>query len=111
MALCEPEVAVRAGCDTFRPTTGRDRKLCKDEIRSDPANPIAIPFGEPKVAVGAGRDVRKLVFARRDGKLGDDAIRGNAPDHVHIVFGEPQVAVRASRNTPGMAVPLRYFEE
>ena len=41
-----------------------------------------VAFGEPEVAVRAGRDADGVAVGRRDRELGDDAGRGDPPDLV-----------------------------
>ena len=54
------------------PLLGRgNRELGDDAGRRDPADLVASTFGEPEVAVRAGRDADGLAAGRGDGELGD----------------------------------------
>src|SRR5262249_42209356 len=80
---------------------GGDCELGDGAGRGDPPDPVAVGFGEPEVAVRAGRDP-KGATAGRERELGDVAGRGNPPDPVaRGGFGEPRVAVRPGRDPKG----------
>ena len=60
-------------------------------------------FGEPEVAVRAGRDAGGSAAGRGDRELGDDAGGGDPADLVASGLGEPEVAVGAGRDAVGRA--------
>ena len=72
-----------------------DEELGGDTRRGDLTDPVVIGFGEPHVAVRAGRDAGKQAAGRGDWEVGNNTGRSDSPDPVAACFGEPEVVVRA----------------
>src|SRR6266581_1652565 len=97
--LCKPKTAIGTGRDPGRGCADGDVELGDHAGRGNSANPASTGFSEPKIAVGARCDAKRLCSNRDAGtELGDHAACSNSANPVAARFREPKVAIGAGRD-------------
>src|SRR5438132_9640142 len=92
----DPDIAIWPEAEL----AGWERFGYSPHFRSDvePADLVGVVFGEPDVAVRAGRDGVRPAVGRGDRVLRNPAVQSDAPDLVRVALGEPEGTVAADRH-------------
>jgi len=104
----EPQRAVRASHDAFRPAVCSDGVIRDGAGDSNPTDPAGLVFREPKGTIRSWRYAFRLAGGSWHGILGNDPCQRDLPNLVTRSFREPQRAVRACGDPAGSALCCRH---